>query len=240
MPGKLSSLKRAVVTAAGWAVAAVYALVVVARAFVRTAAPMSAPAGAVTPARPAPPPPPTQAGVTPAEAAREYGPPMSPSRREFLTAAAVALGGAGAVIVAIPWVGFLVKPFLKQPPNIWRAVGPVANFPLGAVTLVSYEDTSPQPWAGLTAQSGAYIRRVSDQQFVAFSIHCTHLGCPVRWIASAELFFCPCHGGVFYQDGSVAAPPPPRPLVQFPVRVRNGQVEIQTQPLPITGFSAQG
>jgi menaquinol-cytochrome c reductase iron-sulfur subunit len=37
---------------------------------------------------------------------------------------------------------------------------------------------------------------------------------------------CPCHGGVYYKDGSVAAGPPPRPLERYPVRVQDGQVEI--------------
>jgi menaquinol-cytochrome c reductase iron-sulfur subunit len=60
------------------------------------------------------------------------------------------------------------------------------------------------------------------------------LGCPVRWLPDADLFMCPCHGGVYYKDGKVAAGPPPRPLVKYPVRLRNGQVEIRTSPLPIS------
>ena len=44
---------------------------------------------------------------------------------------------------------------------------------------------------------------------------------------------CPCHGGVYYEDGSVAAGPPPHPLSRYPVRVTDGQVEIRTDPIPI-------
>ena len=69
--------------------------------------------------------------------------------------------------------------------------------------------------------------------FTAFTVHCTHLGCPVRWVADAKLFLCPCHGGVYYADGTVSAGPPPKPLPQYPVRVRDGQVEILTSPIPI-------
>jgi len=64
-------------------------------------------------------------------------------------------------------------------------------------------------------------------------LNCTHLGCPVRWVASARLFLCPCHGGVFYDDGSVAGGPPPRALSQYPVRVAGSQVLIQTRALSI-------
>ncbi|MDQ2900037.1 MAG: Rieske 2Fe-2S domain-containing protein, partial [Acidobacteriota bacterium] len=48
------------------------------------------------------------------------------------------------------------------------------------------------------------------------------------------LFMCPCHGGVYYKNGDVAAGPPPKPLTKYPVRVRDGLVEILTKPTPIT------
>ena len=71
------------------------------------------------------------------------------------------------------------------------------------------------------------------QDFVAFSVNCAHLGCPVQWRPQAQLFLCPCHGGVYYPDGSVAAGPPPHGLTRYPVRVKDGLVEIAAQPIPI-------
>jgi menaquinol-cytochrome c reductase iron-sulfur subunit len=50
----------------------------------------------------------------------------------------------------------------------------------------------------------------------------------------AELFMCPCHGGVYYKDGNVAAGPPPRPLVRYAVRVENGDVKMSSVVVPIT------
>ena len=94
-----------------------------------------------------------------------------------------------------------------------------------------------RPYLGRAcAKTAAWLRRESDQQFIAFAINCTHLGCPVRWLPNADLFMCPCHGGVFYKDGTVASGPPPKPLVTYPVRVRDGRVEILTSPLPITSI----
>ncbi|HLJ15956.1 MAG TPA: ubiquinol-cytochrome c reductase iron-sulfur subunit [Bryobacteraceae bacterium] len=154
------------------------------------------------------------------------------ARRQFLTRISVILGSLGAALVAIPSVGFLLG--LRKTPQIWRTVGKLDDFQIGSTVNVAFQDSSPLPWSGVTAQTAAWLRRTSDQQFVAFSMNCTHLGCPIRWLAEANLFMCPCHGGVFYADGQVASGPPPKPLNQYPVRVQNGEVQILTSPVPIT------
>ncbi len=154
------------------------------------------------------------------------------SRRRFLTRLSIALSSIGAALVAIPSIGFLLG--LRKTPQIWEAVGKLEDFEIGSTVRVSFRDPSSLPWAGVTAQTAAWLRRVDDQQFIAFSIVCTHLGCPVRWLADANLFMCPCHGGVFYGNGTVASGPPPRPLSRFPVRVADGQVQIKAIPVRIT------
>ena len=154
-----------------------------------------------------------------------------PSRRRLLARISIASGALAAAIVAIPSIAFLLG--LLKPREVWRAVGAVDSFTLGKTVEVSFIDSSPLSWAGITAQTAAWLRRVDEQRFIAFSLHCTHLGCPVRWLADADLFMCPCHGGVFYRDGTVASGPPRRPLVRYSVRVNAGQVEILTSPVPI-------
>ncbi|HEY7389444.1 MAG TPA: ubiquinol-cytochrome c reductase iron-sulfur subunit [Bryobacteraceae bacterium] len=153
-------------------------------------------------------------------------------RRRFLTRISIILGALGAAFAAIPSVAFLLG--LRKTPQIWRTVGKVDDFRIGSTVNVAFEDSSPLPWSGVTAQTAAWLRRISGEQFVAFSMNCTHLGCPVRWLADANLFMCPCHGGVFYADGQVASGPPPKPLNQYPVRVQRGEVQILTSPVPIT------
>ncbi len=154
-------------------------------------------------------------------------------RRRFLSLLSLGLGALAALAVAVPSAWFLLGGFRKVP-RIWRVVGKVENFAIGTTVEVAFLDPSPLPWSGVTARTGAWLRREAEQEFLAFSIDCTHLGCPVRWLQEAELFMCPCHGGVFYKDGRVASGPPPRPLVRYPVRARDGNVEILTSPLPIT------
>jgi quinol---cytochrome c reductase iron-sulfur subunit, bacillus type len=155
------------------------------------------------------------------------------NRRRFLSRVSLALSGVAAAVVGIPIVAYLLSPLLEPAPNDWRDVGLVENFRVGETVEVAYDDPSPLPWAGQTARTAVWLRRTSDTDFTAFSINCTHLGCPVNWRPRAELFLCPCHGGVYYADGSVAGGPPPRSLTQLAVRITDNQ-RVQVQPRPLT------
>jgi menaquinol-cytochrome c reductase iron-sulfur subunit len=156
-------------------------------------------------------------------------------RREFFSKLSLGLSGLFGALVGLPVVGFLVAPLFRKAPEIWQSVGRVEEWQVNQTKLVTLRDPSPVPWAGVAARSAAWVRRDTESQFLAFAINCTHLGCPVRWLDDANLFMCPCHGGVFYKDGRAAAGPPPRPLFQYEVRVTNGQVEVRSGTLPITG-----
>jgi menaquinol-cytochrome c reductase iron-sulfur subunit len=155
------------------------------------------------------------------------------ARRRTLSRITLALGAAGGAAIGVPVVGFIVAPLFRGTPREWRPVGKLDDFKVGETVKVDFIDASPLPWAGVTAKTAAWLRRVTDDEFVAFSVNCAHLGCPVRWLPDAHLFMCPCHGGVYNQDGTVAAGPPPHPLPQYAVRVNEGQVEIRTDPIPI-------
>jgi menaquinol-cytochrome c reductase iron-sulfur subunit len=156
------------------------------------------------------------------------------ARRRFLTAFSVGMGALGAAAIGLPLIGYIVAPLLIRVKPQWRPVGPLDKFDIGSTTLVTFTDASAVPWSGVADKTASWLRRTGPTDFVAFSINCTHLGCPVRWEPKAELFMCPCHGGIYYKDGVVAAGPPPLPLRRYPVRVKGKQVEIQTSPMPIT------
>jgi menaquinol-cytochrome c reductase iron-sulfur subunit len=156
------------------------------------------------------------------------------SRRRFFARLCFGLTGLCGAVLGLPVVGFILAPLFRKAPEKWLPVGKVNDFEIGKTVNVTVIDPSPLPWAGVTAKNAAWLRRKSETEFVAFAVNCTHLGCPVRWMADAELFMCPCHGGVYYKDGTVAAGPPPRPLIRYEVRVSNGDVQIQSAPIPIT------
>jgi menaquinol-cytochrome c reductase iron-sulfur subunit len=156
------------------------------------------------------------------------------TRRGFFSRLSVMLGGVCAAILGVPLVGFVVAPLFEKVKESWVPVGKIDDFEIGKTVNVPFPDPSPLPWAGITAKGAAWLRRDTQDQFIAFSVNCTHMGCPVRWLQDAELFMCPCHGGIYYKDGTVAAGPPPHPLVRYEVRLSNGQVEIKATAIPIT------
>jgi len=155
-------------------------------------------------------------------------------RRKFLIRLSLLAGAIPATIVSVPILSALLGPLLEKQKQTWRKVASVSEIAVGETKLITYINADPLPWAGVTAKSAAWLRRESENKFIAFSAHCSHLGCPVRWEDKAQLFMCPCHGGAYYKDGRVAAGPPPKPLTRIEVRINKADVEIKTAPVPIT------
>ena len=155
-------------------------------------------------------------------------------RRDFLAGASVLLGARIPVLLGVPILGYLLAPLFQPPPDDFVDVGNAADFASETVTLVRFKDPSSLPWAGQTADTAIWVRRPAGApgDFQVFAENCTHLGCPVDWRAEARLFFCPCHGGVFYEDGRVAAGPPTEPLFEREWRVDKGRLLVRGTRLP--------
>jgi Rieske Fe-S protein len=103
--------------------------------------------------------------------------------------------------------------------------------------LVTFENPIRQPWDGLAAMTGVYVRRQpegerNDGEFLIFAVNCAHLGCPVEWFPQSGLFMCPCHGGVYHANGDRASGPPPRGLYQCVWRKRDGELEVRAPHYP--------
>ena len=73
-----------------------------------------------------------------------------------------------------------------------------------------------------------FLVKTGDSEVAAFDSRCTHLGCLVTWDPQAQVFKCPCHGGVYDRTGAVKDGPPPMPLVKVATRVDGDRVLVQT------------
>ena len=69
----------------------------------------------------------------------------------------------------------------------------------------------------------AILVRSSDGEYHAYGQKCTHLACPVYFEPMRQRLECPCHeGGFDMRTGNVLYGPPPRPLDQIILEVREG------------------
>lgn len=71
--------------------------------------------------------------------------------------------------------------------------------------------------------------RREGETVLARSLLCTHQRCHVEWQAEERRFRCPCHEGLFAEDGSVVYGPPTRPLQDLEVVRRGDEVHIDTR-----------
>jgi nitrite reductase/ring-hydroxylating ferredoxin subunit len=160
------------------------------------------------------------------------------SRRAMLVKLGILFNGIIGALVAIPIVGYLVSPLTRSRKmgfETWLPLGSLDEYPAGETRLASFRNPDVQTSDGKTAESVCWVRRIDAHTFQVFAINCAHLGCPVRWFPQSGLFMCPCHGGVYYEDGSRASGPPERGLFQYPYKVEVGKLFIKAGELPTPG-----
>jgi menaquinol-cytochrome c reductase iron-sulfur subunit len=158
---------------------------------------------------------------------------LNPSRRDWLFTAGVAVNVVAGLLLAVPLVGFVFSSFVeRKDPRSWISLGPLEAFPEQTTRIATYRNPFTRPWDGQTADIPCWVRHLRSNKFQVFAINCTHLGCPVRWFSESGLFLCPCHGGVYYEDGSRAAGPPPRGLFQYDYKVENGALWVKGGEMP--------
>jgi menaquinol-cytochrome c reductase iron-sulfur subunit len=158
------------------------------------------------------------------------------TRRRFMTGTTHAAGAIAASAFLLPSLGFALGPIFEEHKQRWQPIGPPGDFPNDTYVpkVITIADG-----VGETGKTTVYVRKrnpdidteklpkgFEDEQYVAVSTRCMHLGCPVRYVDAAQRFICPCHGGVYNFRGEVDGGPPVRPLDRFYTRLRNGQVEI--------------
>jgi nitrite reductase/ring-hydroxylating ferredoxin subunit len=166
--------------------------------------------------------------------------PRAVSRRWFLFKASIALNGLVGVVLAVPVLRYLLAPWRKDTSyDSWVSLGLSGSFPEGETRLAYYRNPSQNSWDGQTDNVACYVRREAGSEFKVFAINCAHLGCPVRWFPQSQLFMCPCHGGVYYADGSRASGPPERGLFTYDWKIVSGELRIDAGQMPTLSNTAK-
>jgi len=144
----------------------------------------------------------------------------------------IGLSALAGALASVPIVGYLLSPLRNAGKRDWVRVGAMSEFPIGETRLTTFANPSHEAYDGPTAMVPCYVRRMANDRFQVFAVNCAHLGCPVRWFPESGLFMCPCHGGVYYDDGSRASGPPPRGLFEYQWQIRRDELWVQGGALP--------
>ncbi len=160
------------------------------------------------------------------------------TRRDLFMKIGIFLNGIVGLILTVPIVRYLLSPITRERKvgyESWISLGDLEQFPSGETRLATYRNPVASATDGETSDIACWVRNVNGQTFQVFAINCAHLGCPVRWFPQSSLFLCPCHGGVYYQDGSRASGPPERGLFEYDHRVESGKLLIKAGEMPTPG-----
>ncbi|MCW5942074.1 MAG: ubiquinol-cytochrome c reductase iron-sulfur subunit [Fimbriimonadaceae bacterium] len=148
------------------------------------------------------------------------------SRRKFMawSVGAINLAVFGAVFG--PVLGFLGSPLRHRQMKQWVPVLDEGALGEGETKEVPFTVRVKDGYEMVDRTYVVYLVR-SEEGIVALDPSCTHLGCRIKFQADKNRYFCPCHGGVFDNRGTVVSGPPPKPLVRHAVEVREGKIWVQ-------------
>jgi Rieske Fe-S protein len=157
----------------------------------------------------------------------------SESRRSFLKAATLALGGAVGVVLAVPLVRYFLFPVGRkvvsssaEPVDVIAESALVAGGPPVQVAIVAAQQRDGWVSRDKVAVGSAWLRKDEAGKVSAFSAVCPHLGCSIGYDATSGVYRCPCHRSAFDREGVQQAGPSKRGLDPLPVSVEGGRVKV--------------
>jgi menaquinol-cytochrome c reductase iron-sulfur subunit len=170
---------------------------------------------------------------------------LAQTRRRFMVLGSAVLGSLIGVGLAIPLIGSFLGPALRKVQRRFTDAGPLPNLPAHAPGKLAFvakiEDAyiadtvlrsvwvvGVEPAVGQDEHPGAQTSVETPRGPVTvFSPICPHLGCEYDWVASQNIFYCPCHHSRYGLDGKVLGGPAPRPLDTLPCRLIDGSLYVE-------------
>jgi menaquinol-cytochrome c reductase iron-sulfur subunit len=155
---------------------------------------------------------------------------MPVGRRSFLRGISAACATVVAAIVGIPAVRALLAPVVAKPlaDNWIKVADDTALLDIGTPVRVDFVQNQSDAWIEGRAMNSVWLFTEDGDKFKAYNGHCTHLGCGFVYDKERKTFICPCHRGQFdVKTGAVLAGPPPRPLDELEVQVKDSTVFVK-------------
>lgn len=139
---------------------------------------------------------------------------MGISRKKFID---YVLGGS-----LVGWLGSTLYPVLAylKPPKVPEVninsvkAGLISDFAVNSSQILKF------------GRMPVILIRKEDGEFRAFEATCTHLDCIVQYRADRKQIYCACHNGLYDLHGKNVSGPPPRPLIQFDVKIVRDEIVV--------------
>ncbi len=147
------------------------------------------------------------------------------SRRTFLGWAVTALNVLVGAVLAVPALKFVASPLGDKLEERWFDLMPEGDLEIGQTKEARFSALIQDGYQKVERSYTVYVHRGEDG-YKCFDPACTHLGCKIKFEDDKRRYFCPCHGGVFDEKGSVLSGPPPKGLIEHPVKVENGMIKV--------------
>ncbi|HZW38593.1 MAG TPA: ubiquinol-cytochrome c reductase iron-sulfur subunit [Ignavibacteriaceae bacterium] len=136
------------------------------------------------------------------------------NRRDFLKYLLTTAMAGFAVIVSYPVLSFLKPPKQREVEVTSVSAGKVNDFAAGDSKIIRFGNDP----VILINKDGASL--------VALSATCTHLDCTVQYKKDEKIIWCTCHNGKYDLQGRNISGPPPRPLDQYMVKIKDEEIFI--------------
>jgi Rieske Fe-S protein len=146
------------------------------------------------------------------------------SRRKLLGWLVGIINFSVAAAIIGPTLGFIGAPLKsKKKAGIWVPVLEEAELKDGQTKAVTYQLDVKDGYMVTQRRYSVYLYRRGNR-VVAYDPSCPHLGCHVEFKERKRRYVCPCHGGVFDEEGNRVSGPPPRGLTKIATKVEHGKI----------------
>ena len=132
-------------------------------------------------------------------------------RRRFLSAITSGILSAIGGTLAVLGGGAILSSTVRRQDE-WVPASALHELPDNEPTAVTLSVLRLDGYRDAIERRTIFLVKNGESDVAAFDSRCTHLGCLVAWDPQAQLFKCPCHGGVYDRTGAVTEGPPPEPL----------------------------
>jgi nitrite reductase/ring-hydroxylating ferredoxin subunit len=110
------------------------------------------------------------------------------NRRTFYLIFIYAVWALMGLVLAVPAAIYLLWPPRPRKEQDWTEQGTVTQLKLGTPSEFVFRKNRVDGWKVTSEKSTAWVVKMAENQVVAYSPQCPHLGCAVHWVAKHQVF----------------------------------------------------